>query len=447
MGDALPDTSNKPVVVMQAFPIHGHVTAPLQVATHLVSRGHPVYLIAGTSFATQARATGATFIENTWDATAVLLAHAHVRGPRKAIMLVKHLFVDHAPQAYRLMCDTLEMVRSNYGREREVVIWHEAMAMGLLPFAYGAPLPKGYDVLPRMVNFHSMMNLDHSGNVFPMGRGRTAAVTPKEREECKEAWREFDGQMGEVAEHVNAVFPEIGAHDRFEGNLFARFMHIGEMTVFLFPSGLDFAREDPGFDARYLGTFPLPVRDDVVLPGWWDEVLQAKTVVFVSQGTINIDDYGELVVPTLTAFVDRADTLVVATLGRKGAVLDKAIELPANARVLDYFPYETILGHTDVFVNNAGFGALLHGVQAGVPMVMAGVEIDKADVCRRAEAAGVAVSLDTQTPGKEAIVQAVDRILADGRYKEWAVELMLENEALGAPEAVERIIMGQDLKN
>ncbi|MGH1555062.1 hypothetical protein ACRAWF_33585 [Streptomyces sp. L7] len=78
---------------------------------------------------------------------------------------------------------------------------------------------------------------------------------------------------------------------------------------------------------RYVGALPAGSGQKAGLPEWWDEVVSARRVVVVSQGTAANVDFTELVQPTLDALAD-LDVLVVATLGRE-AVLDR---VPANAR-------------------------------------------------------------------------------------------------------------------
>ena len=108
--------------------------------------------------------------------------------------------------------------------------------------------------------------------------------------------------------------------------------------------------------------------------------------------------------------------------------------------VVDYLPYEALLPLTDVFVSNAGYGGFMQSVMNGVPMVLAGTAADKAEVCARAEWAGVAVNLRAQTPGEEAIRAAVETVLGNGRYKKRALEVKEENERLDALARFEGII-------
>ncbi len=99
-----------------------------------------------------------------------------------------------------------------------------------------------------------------------------------------------------------------------------------------------------------------------------------------------------------------------------------------------------VLEYTDVFVTNAGYGGVLHSVINGVPMVVAGMAEDKADVSMRVEWAGFGVNLRTQTPTAEAVVAGVEKALGDPAYKQRAERLRQENEDLDAFNIIERQI-------
>lgn len=213
---------------------------------------------------------------------------------------------------------------------------------------------------------------------------------------------------------------------------------------------------------KFIGCLPrrAPQPHDVY-PEWWDEIIanaklprddgsgtqkekKRKQVIFVSQGTVAMD-HSQLVLPTFEAFADRADdVLVVAALGARGAALpaDVAATLPPNARVADYLPYDTMLheGQADVFVSNAGYGALCHAVVNAVPLVLAGVTEDKTEATMRATRAGYAVGLYTQTPTAKQVREGVDTVLKDTRYKARAEELRRENEEMRCLDRVEEFV-------
>ena len=64
------------------------------------------------------------------------------------------------------------------------------------------------------------------------------------------------------------------------------------------------------------------------------------------------------------------DIDVLVTSGRRG-VVDVGVPPPANTRVVDLVDFTTTLPRAAVFVTNGGWGGVLAGLGAGVPLVLA----------------------------------------------------------------------------
>ena len=96
--------------------------------------------------------------------------------------------------------------------------------------------------------------------------------------------------------------------------------------------------------------------------------------MLVSQGTIALE-MRDLVVPTLKALAGE-HVLVIATTGGAPAS-SLGIELPANARVAPFIPFDQLLPHVDVMVTNGGFGGVQFALANGVPLVVAGTTEEK----------------------------------------------------------------------
>jgi UDP:flavonoid glycosyltransferase YjiC (YdhE family) len=145
---------------------------------------------------------------------------------------------------------------------------------------------------------------------------------------------------------------------------------------------------------------PKPIPSDLNYPDWYSEVLEnssssaagkpgrRKRIVFVAQGTVVLD-HRDLLVPCIRGLAGRDDVPVIAVLCQKRTNIDKHLNLfdgarlPQNARVIDYFPYDAILPHADVFASNSGYGGLAHAVSQAVPVVQVGDVFDKPDIGRK----------------------------------------------------------------
>ncbi|KAK4097330.1 glycosyltransferase family 1 protein [Parathielavia hyrcaniae] len=439
---------SKPVIVAVAFPIPGHTAPVLQICEYLAQRGFKaIYFITGADFKASIEKLGAEFIENRWPWKSFI-----ANAPTQADPLwdMKHIFGDSMPLVHRLLKKTLERVRREHPH-REVLILHESLSSSLLPFVYGAPLPKGYTAMPRVITFHTSVNATMHETLPPFGPGLPYDPTPENLALWGSIGEQVKPLLADVVEHYNKHLQALGATRRMTGSFFDMFTTTGDVTLMATSPSLEYPLSVPNPKLHLIGGLPLkPLSPTFVFPSWWPTVTanaalpagspDKKKLVFVTQGTIH-RDYSELVVPTIRALADRTDLIVVATLGARGAELDGAdIHVPANTIVVDYFPYDAVLAHADVFVSNAGYGGFMQGIMNGVPMVLAGTVADKAEVSARAEYAGVAVNLRAQQPGEEAIRAAVEKVLGEPSFEMRTRGLKEENEALDSMGTVKRIV-------
>ena len=73
----------------------------------------------------------------------------------------------------------------------------------------------------------------------------------------------------------------------------------------------------------------------------------------------------------------------------------------------DFIDFDAVLPKTDVFVTNGGYGSTLLAIDHGVPMVAAGVNEGKNEICARIGYFGLGVNLRTERPRAAAIRDAV----------------------------------------
>ena len=233
---------------------------------------------------------------------------------------------------------------------------------------------------------------------------------------------------------------------------------------------VEYALSDLPPHIHFAGCLPRkPVPSDYHYPNWWPKIAgsASKKIVFVTQGTVACD-WDDLLVPTLSGLKNRDDLLVVATLGLPSARLAYDINVPSNARVQDYLPYDAILQHADVFVTNGGYSsskqispsiphflfpicspaprmtflfAVTHGVVNGVPQVLAGQVQDKREVNIREEWAGLGINLRMQRPTPVQILTAVDTVLTNPKYKERAIAVQKRNEQMDSMSVIEKQIV------
>lgn len=204
---------------------------------------------------------------------------------------------------------------------------------------------------------------------------------------------------------------------------------------------------------KFAGSLPLkPLShwQNLEYPSWFEDIRKArenqKRVIVVAQGT-ETPDFNELIVPTFNGLADRDDVIVVAILCRKGATLGSdrdaagSFTLAANARVVDYFPYDAVLQYADIFVSASGYGGLTHAVANSVPLIQTGRLLDKADIGRRVEYSGIGIYVEGVVGPKD-VASAVDRIVQNYQgFKDRASQLKEESKRYLPLEILEQEIL------
>jgi UDP:flavonoid glycosyltransferase YjiC (YdhE family) len=198
---------------------------------------------------------------------------------------------------------------------------------------------------------------------------------------------------------------------------------------------LSYHRSDTPGHVSFVGSLPAVRSADVSRPDWWPDVKAAERVVVVTQGTVANEDLGNLVEPTLAALAE-LPVLVVATTGPRASVRN----VPANARVAEFVPFEGLLPHADVLITNGGFGGVQQALRHGTPLVLAGQTEEKFEGNIRVAATGAAINLATDTPAVADIRAAVETVLTDADYRKNAERLAAEYAKLDALAAVAQTV-------
>ncbi|KAL2848941.1 UDP-Glycosyltransferase/glycogen phosphorylase [Aspergillus pseudodeflectus] len=367
---------SKPTVVIACPPAAGHTTPLLVQATNLTKRGYEVHFIAGAESESAILKVGAIFnpVATVWTPEKFGHMFSLPEGNEQRIYGIKGFFVDATPGAMSVLRTVLEDIRAR-DPERDVVILQEYTSMGVWPFLFGAPLPRGYTHFPKVITFSTTPMTISSVDHAPFGPGLPPDSSEEGRKRNKVLYEEDRPVWDALKDYVNEVFGNLGATVRVDEPFFDFLATGADLMLQPCSPSLEYPRSDMPNNIRFIGAHPRKeIGLDTVLPEWWGDLLAAKKegrkVVFVSQGTFQLD-YSMLLKPTIEALGEMDDCFVIGVLGVKGATLDE-VTIPANTRVVDFLPYDAVLPHVDLFVSNAGYGGFLHGVMNGVPMVLAG---------------------------------------------------------------------------
>jgi UDP:flavonoid glycosyltransferase YjiC (YdhE family) len=93
-------------------------------------------------------------------------------------------------------------------------------------------------------------------------------------------------------------------------------------------------------------------------------------------------------------------------------------------------------------VTNGGWGGTLAALGHGIPLVIAGGDLDKPEVAARVAWAGAGVNLRTGTPRADAVRAAVWQVRGDPAYRAAARAVAAELASLGGAARAAELIAG-----
>lgn len=413
-------------VIVTVVPMAGHVGPVSGLVDELVRRGHDVRVYTGARYRQRFAEFGARVI--TWqtakdfdeDDLAATFPLARHPGVLTGITLVKDGFIGTAP-------GQVADLNAELNREPADVLIADSMSFGgvlagelrglpwalvnVLPFNQGRELsPPGFRVRPMANRLgrqrDRLLWLVYRAASFPMNRAYNRA-------------RLTVGLPRDRRPYGSALMSDW-------------------LVLATGCPALDVPRLDLPASVHFVGRLA-PAGGN--LPGPADTGPQARPLVLVTQGTHDVQT-GDLIQPALRALAD-VDADVLATTGRRGCT-DLDVQPPANAHVVDLVDFATVLPRTAVLVSNGGWGSVLAGLAAGVPVVVApGAAADKPEVAHRVALSGAGINLRTSHPKPDAIARAVREVLANPAYAQRAREIGAELDRLGgaaaAVDLVERL--------
>ncbi|MEU4233534.1 nucleotide disphospho-sugar-binding domain-containing protein [Nonomuraea sp. NPDC026600] len=400
-------------IVVAATPVHGHVAPLLAVAADLVGRGHEVTVLTGMRFKERTEAVGAYFtaLPEEADYDERLMNREFPGrcllppGPAQIGFDVKYVFGDPVPAQY-------EALRRLLADFPATAVISDALFMGALPLS----LASGPETRPVTVSLGITP-------LFPAtGWGPEVHV--------------------DAQEHLEKVFESVGV--TLPGFVLNSLITVPDHYLQLTIPEFEFPRDDLPSSFRFVGPLPSAPAETFEQPSWWQELLDGRPVVVTTQGTFANVDLEELVIPTVRVLGD-SDVLVVAATARPdGAeeVRNLMGNVPDNARLADFIPFDMLLPFADVLVTNGGYGGVHTALRHGVPLVVGGATEDKPLVAARVEWSGSGVNLGTARPDDATLRSAVDTVLSTPSYRTRAQKLRDEFPRFDALESIAKLVDG-----
>ncbi|WP_019181535.1 glycosyltransferase [Microbacterium yannicii] len=410
--------------LLSAMPFTGHVTPLCAVAAALVNRGHDVRFYTGAAFQAKVEASGARFVgwqeapdfdENDLSTTFPRLVGR--KGLRQVFINLEDVMIATAPAQARDLA-------AEFDREPWDAIAADETSVGVVVFAELRACPAAtVAILPLNI---AVTHGPPSGLGLTPGRN----VVTKSRDALLRAAvpllsRPLTAPLARA--RAEAGLPP--ANLTFEKAVFSARLVVASGCPLL-----DYERRGHPDRVRFVGQLASRA-GPADLPTWWGD-LDGRTVVHITQGTQNIDP-ADLIRPALDALGDRDDLLLVVSTGVPGRD-ELPFPVPSNTRVGGFLPYAELLPRSDVMITNGGWGSTLAALAHGIPLVIAGGDLDKPEIAARVAWAGAGVNLRTGTPSSAQLARAFARVTSDPSFRDAAARVATQLNSLGgAPRAAE----------
>jgi UDP:flavonoid glycosyltransferase YjiC (YdhE family) len=188
-----------------------------------------------------------------------------------------------------------------------------------------------------------------------------------------------------------------------------RFLQIGTQ-------GFEYYRSDLSKNISFIG--PLLPYHNENNPIWFDERLNRfSKIILATQGTIE-KDVSKIIMPTLEAYKNEPDVLVIATTGGNKTQILKEKYPQQNFIIEDYIPFQYVMPYADVYVTNGGYGGVMLGIENKLPLVVAGLHEGKNEINARVGYFDLGINLKTERPLPRQIKSAVNAVLNNPLYKQ-----------------------------
>jgi len=182
--------------------------------------------------------------------------------------------------------------------------------------------------------------------------------------------------------------------------------------------GFEYERKDMPGKLKFVGplhTYKSSQQKEHNYP-WQDKLSKYKKNILISQGTFE-PDHSKLIIPSLEALKNEDYLLMVAT-GHHHTDELKSKYKQDNIVIEDFIDFDFLMPRTDIFITNGGYGGVLLAIDHALPMVAAGINEGKNEICARIGYFKLGIDLKTEMPTPEKIKKAVNEILSNQVYKQ-----------------------------
>lgn len=405
-------------ILFANVPVDGHFNPLTELAAHLKKRGHDVRWYAGKSFEKKLNKLGIQHYPfqkaveiNQFNIDEILPARTKIKpGINKLKFDLKYFFVFRAPEYFE---DIQEVYQSF---PFELMICDSAFTAG--------PIVKNKLNMP-VISIGIVPLSQSPKDLAPYGMG--IAPDTSTGGKIKHSFLRFIAKnvlFKESRVEYNKILRSFGLQP-YKEMLFDVPVIASDLLLQSGVPGFEYKRSDMGAKVRFVGamkTFKDPDKTSAEIS--WLHRLKDKKVILVSQGTFE-PDHSKLIIPTLEAFKDSEHIILVATGYHHTEALRKQYP-QKNIIIEDFMDFDAIMPLADVYITNGGYGGVLLSIEHCLPMVSAGVNEGKNEICTRIGYFKIGIDLNKENPTSEAIKTATENIIMDNSYEHFITHLNKE---------------------
>jgi len=398
-------------ILFASIPADGHFNPMTGIAMELKKQGHDVRWYTSKIFEEKLKKLGIPHFlfkraleVNQFNADELFPERKKMKaGVQKLKFDLKHFFIYRAPEYF----EDISEIKETFSFE--VFVCDAAFTAGKLVKEKLKVPAVGIGIVPVMST---------SKDLPPYGLG----LTPD---------RSFFGRVKQMALRFvakNVLFKESSVEynkilERFGLQpekilIFDIPVHRSDIFLQSGSPGFEYERSDMPQKLRFVGPLHAYRKDDKkeVSYGWQDKLDRYNKTVLISQGTFE-SDHSKLIIPTLEGLKNENYLLVVATGYHNTEELRRKYKQD-NIVIEDFIDFDFIMSRADLYITNGGYGGTLLAIDHALPMVAAGVNEGKNEICSRIGYFKLGINLKTEKPSAEKIKVATREIFANPSYKQ-----------------------------
>lgn len=198
----------------------------------------------------------------------------------------------------------------------------------------------------------------------------------------------------------------------------------------LVPRAFDTEQSDPGNTHRF--RYADAPSDSAPLPPWWKD--RSLPLVYVTFGSVaaGIGSFQDLY-PGVVSALAEIPVRALLTVGDAGDV-EALKPLPANVHVEHWWPQQDVMPYASAVIGHGGFGTTMHGLAAGVPLVVMPLfSSDQFLNAARVQEVGAGLAIEGAQQALPLLPDALRRLLSEPSYAAAAGAIAEEMAALPPP--------------